>query len=274
MSLSKREQVLLSILLIIGILAGGYYLIFLPMMETLTAAQSRQTELQTEYDTVSAEMKNFDKLQADATALYDAVNERTKKYYPSIIQEQIILTLNQLYTDSAVKVVNESFAFDYAVDVPRQAGAGQGEVVVPTLLAASDSYKAIEAGQPTEPAAPAKEKSEEEQKAYEASLKSVNGLGVTIEFSAPYANVIDLVDRIEKLNRTIQINSINLSLSTDEQTITDAAGNVVVVPQTQPLLTGTIDLVFHAIPKLVDQDGTYVEWTLPPDTGKTDPFQA
>ena len=274
MSLSKREQVLLAILLIIGLLAGGYYLIFLPMMETLTATQSRQAELQIEYDSVTAELKNFDKLQADATALYDAVNERTKKYYPSIIQEQIILTLNQLYTDSAVKVLNESFAFDYAVELPRQAGGGQNEAVVPTLLAASETYKAVESGAATEPAEPAKEKSEEEQKAYEASLKSVNGLGVTIEFTAPYANAIALVDRIEQLNRTIQINSINLALSTDEQTITDAEGNVVVVPQTQPLLTGTLDLVFHAIPKLVDQDGDYVEWTLPPDTGKTDPFQA
>ncbi|MDD2534440.1 MAG: hypothetical protein PHC86_07050 [Eubacteriales bacterium] len=275
MSLTKREQILLAVLLIFGILAGGYYLIAKPMLSQIAILQEKNSQLQMEFDQISSELNNLDQLKAEASEKLVLVNKRTMPYYPSIIQEQIILSLNELYQQSQLNVVNESFAFNTSEDFNVNMNTSIESELPPTLLKAVQAYAALEQNSDSQVIAQSAEMSEEQLKAYEASVKSLNGFTVTISFNATYENTLMFVEGLEKLQKKIQINYLDLNAPTDGPSIYDEAGNVVVLAPSETELSGTIELVFRSIPKLSEQDDAqYYDWTLPANTGKSNPFKS
>ncbi len=273
MNLTKREQIMLSVLLIIAIVAGGYYLLLKPMLAQMLELKSMQAQLQSDYQQITSEIDNLANLQADADNQMKALGVRTQPYYPSIIQEQIILTLNQLYLDSEITVSNESFMLDYLEDYGSYSNPEIAGDTQPALSEAVKAYAALgsEKAAETPEEIPA-EPNEDEQKQYEANVSSIDSMSVTIEFSAPYSNIIGFIQSIENLNRKIQINYIDLIAPEDAQPVLDEAGNVIEAAPVDNALSGSIELVFHSIPKLSEQDQAYTSWTLPADSGKTDPF--
>jgi len=71
----------------IALLAAGYYLVYLPLWDTHEQLVVQRDEVQMTYDETMAKIASFDKLKSEVGTLSAQVTERTKVYYPSIIQE-------------------------------------------------------------------------------------------------------------------------------------------------------------------------------------------
>jgi type IV pilus assembly protein PilO len=281
MKLSPREQLLLTILIVLALLAGGYYLVYLPLSETHNQLQTEREDLQLQYDETMARIASIDRTKAELNDLAARVNERTKVYFPSIIQEKLMLTLNPLYAASDVTVKNETFTLDVGHDLA-QAPAETKTEDPNSLKALATAYNAALSGQAapaaqTTEAQPADEaaqkQSEEEAAAQKAAVTSIESMNLNLTCSGTYIQMTDLMRYIENLNRKVQFESLSLTKSDSTQVVTtDAAGNQVAATISNNRLDCSFTLSFHAIPKLVTQDQEYEAWELMGSYGKADPF--
>jgi len=278
MKLSTREQVLLAVLAIIGLLAAGFYLVYTPLSNTHAQLLTQRDEVQLSYDEAMAKIATLDKTKTEVANLSATVVERTKVYFPSIIQEKLMLILNTLYSESDVQVSDEAFTLMVTHDLPRapdQAAAENPDhlaVIVREYNAAATpgGAAAAETAKPAE-AAPA----EAEAAAMQAAVTSIDSMNLNVSFTATYAQAIDWMSQVEALDRSVQFQSLTLTPGdATEQTITDAAGNPVTVAVPNGLLDCNFSLAFNAIPKLVTQDEEYELWDLTGPYGKEDPFAA
>ena len=275
MKLSRREQILLAALLIIGLLAVGFYLVYQPLALKHDELVAKQTEIQAEYDKKVAEIAQVEQLKADINTLSGEINGRTGKFFPSIIQEQIMLLMNTLYDDSDVLVNSETFTPNVGLSYPRPPSPPRANNDAPDLTQISTEYAQVASGQMAPEEEPADEaaedaaaNTEDDLAVAEAAVSSVQALGQNIQFNATYAQATDLISRIEDLNRSIQVRNLVMSAADAETTVT-VEGEA---PAQTGLLDCTFDLVFNAIPKLTAQDSAYEAWELTGDYGKEDPF--
>lgn len=276
MKLSVREQFLLAVLAIIALLAIGYYLVYLPMWETHEQLVVQRDEVQMTYDETMAKIASLDKMKSEVGTLSAQVIERTKVYYPSIIQEKLMLTLNNLYSESDVAVSDEAFTLMVTHDLPRAPGQTLAED--PNSLGVIvREYNATLGGAKAEPAseAAAQPAGEEDTAAMQAAVTSIESMNLNVTFSSTYAQAIDWMRLVEEQDRSVQFQSLSLTKSdATEQTITDEEGNPVTVAVPNGLLDCNFSLAFNAIPKLVTQDEEYEAWELTGPYGKEDPFAA
>ncbi len=279
MKLSVREQFLLAVLAIIALLAVGYYLVYLPMWETHESLVAQRDEVQMTYDETMAKIASLDKMKGEVATLSAQVMERTQVYYPSIIQEKLMLTLNDLYSESDVAVSDEAFTLMVTHDLPR--APGQAPVENPDSLGVIvREYTASLGGAVTEPvaegeAAPAAPAGDENTAAMQAAVTSIDSMNLNVTFQATYAQAIDWMRLVEEQDRSVQFQSLSLTPGdATEQTITDENGNPVTVAVPNGLLDCNFSLAFNAIPKLVTQDEEYEAWELTGPYGKADPFAA
>jgi type IV pilus assembly protein PilO len=279
MKLSVREQFLLAVLAIIALLAAGYYLVYLPLWDTHEQLVVQRDEVQMTYDETMAKIASFDKLKSEVGTLSAQVTERTKVYYPSIIQEKLMLILNDLYSASAVTVSDEAFTLMVTHDLPR--APGETPAADPNSLGVIvQEYNATLDGAVAEPAAaaeaaPTPPAGETDTAAQQAAVTSIDSMNLNVTFSATYAQVIDWMRLVEEEDRSVQFLSLSLTPGdTTEQTITDENGNPVTIAVPNGLLNCNYSLAFNAIPKLVTQDEEYEAWELTGPYGKEDPFAA
>lgn len=279
MKLSVREQFLLAILAIIALLAVGYYLVYLPMWETHESLVVQRDEVQMTYDETMAKIASLDKMKSEVATLSAQVNERTQVYYPSIIQEKLMLTLNDLYSESDVAVSDEAFTLMVTHDLPRAPGQAPAENP-DSLGVIVREYTAALGGAVAEPvaegeAAPAAPAGDENTAAMQAAVTSIDSMNLNVTFQATYAQAIDWMRLVEEQDRSVQFQSLSLTPGdATEQTITDENGNPVTVAVPNGLLDCNFSLAFNAIPKLVTQDEEYEAWELTGPYGKADPFVA
>jgi len=281
MTLSKREQILLSILLIFGIFAAGYYWVFQPMWNQHLDLQTKQLDLQTQYDEIMAEIDQIDDLNAQANELSTAIAQRTVKYFPSIIQEQLLLTMNKIANNNEIVTSDESYSLQVSFDHPDwQAGANEDQNQSDDRLdVIASRYQAIESGEeiaPTEEAA-APERSEEEQVLALAAVDSISSMSMNVRFPATYEQAMAWLSSVEGLDRSILCRSIDLAGSNENTGDGLPIDNPEQAPAEAPdndarLLDCSFDLQFIAIPKLVAQDNDYENWPLQRAYGKMDPF--
>jgi Tfp pilus assembly protein PilO len=155
MRMSKRDKQLLILLVIVALLAGYYWLMYLPQEEKLAELESEKALLEVtrmELDRVISEEPLIDQELKDIEqALFDA----SKKYYGQMIQEYIIMTINDLSapTDMLVKSINFSELSSSLNDMlsAQQLTAPDGTIptstidVITATLQYEGEYDAIEA---------------------------------------------------------------------------------------------------------------------------------
>lgn len=277
MTLSRREQILLSILLIFGILAAGYYWVFQPMWNQHLDLQMQHQELQAQYDGIMAEIGQIDSLKSQASELSATIAQRTQRYFPSIIQEQLLLTMNKLANDNEISTTDESYSMEVSFDYPEwQSDANNGQnLSAESLAVIASRYQTMESGQAAAPAAQeaAPELTDEEKALALAAVDSISSMMMNVRFPATYEQAMSWLSSVEGLQRSILCRSIDLA-GGDETT---GDGLPTENPEEAPaaterLLDCSFDLQFVALPKLVEQDPDYTNWPLQRAYGKTDPF--
>lgn len=252
MNISKREKYLIGILLTVLICFVYYQFIYKNQVEKLASKRTEKSQIEERYKDVMDNISKLDSKEENLKILKSTVLDKSKKLYPTIMQEKIIIELDKLLNDSGLK---GNIAFS-PIEV-----ASIEKMTSPEIQKAESSLKAIAdeySGDAT------KDKSSNVEDKNENNNKSINTsegqapqevapeqngatseqLKVAINFSGSYETLKKFISSVQNYERKIVITNISISSKSQEE------------------LTGVMNLEFHAVPKLSDEDMEYLLWTL------------
>ncbi|MEA4890474.1 MAG: hypothetical protein VB070_13540 [Clostridiaceae bacterium] len=253
MKITQREKIMLSFLLIVGLLAGGFYLIYTPLNNQADLLNQEYQAVQVQKKDIDQQLASYDQINKSVNDLTDTINQSTVAYYPSILQEKIILVLNDLVTGSGIVVSNIAYVQQKGL-TPQLPDAAAGSAAAQT---AQTSGTAAQANSLTDAISQLNKMdgitnadAEEQQSALQtvdqaaltAALQSVSSLTATIQFTGTYDQVRYFMTLLENMNRSVQVT--NITYTTGES----------------GFINGTLNMNFYAIPKLVRQDDDYLTW--------------
>ena len=255
MNISKREKYLIGILLTVLICFVYYQFIYTKQVGKLATKRAEKNQVEQRYNDVMDNISKLDSKEENLKILKSTVLDKSKSLYPTIMQEKIIIELDKLLNDSGLK---GNIAFS-PVEV-----ASVEKMVSPEIQKAESSLKAIAdeySGDATKDETSNIESNNENnntstegnegqvpQDSQEVSPEQ-NGatseqLKVAINFSGSYESLKKFISSVQNYERKIVITNITISSKSQEE------------------LTGVMNLEFHAVPKLSDEDMEYLIWTL------------
>lgn len=255
MNISKREKYLIGILLTVLICFVYYQFIYTKQVGKLATKRAEKNQVEQRYNDVMDNISKLDSKEENLKILKSTVLDKSKSLYPTIMQEKIIIELDKLFNDSGLK---GNIAFS-PVEV-----ASVEKMVSPEIQKAESSLKAIAdeySGDATKDETSNIESNNENnntstegnegqvpQYSQEVSSEQ-NGatseqLKVAINFSGSYESLKKFISSVQNYERKIVITNITISSKSQEE------------------LTGVMNLEFHAVPKLSDEDMEYLIWTL------------
>lgn len=248
MNISKREKYLIGSLLTVLICFVYYQFIYTKQVVKVTDKRVEKNEVEQRYKDVLENISKLDSKEENLKILKSTVLDKSKKLYPTILQEKIIIELDKLLNDSGLK---GNIAFS-PVEV-----ASVEKMVSPEIQKAESSLQSIAdeySNDTTQNESSNVEsnntdiKPNEGQDSQEISSEQ-NGatseqLKVAINFSGSYESLKKLIFSVQNYERKIVITNITISSKSQEE------------------LTGVMSLEFHAVPKLSNEDMEYLLWTL------------
>lgn len=247
MNISKREKYLIGILIAILICFVYYQFIYKNQVEKLTFKRAEKNQVEQRYKEVMDNISDLYSKEEDLKILKSTILDKSKKLYPVIMQEKIIIELDKLLSDSGLK---GNIAFS-PVEV-----SSVEKMVSPEIKKAESSLKEIideYSGDITKSESKDVEANNdtngEEGQASQEVPKDTNEstseqLKVAINFLGSYESLKKFISSVQNYERKIVITNISISSKSQEE------------------LTGVMNLEFHAVPKLSDEDMEYLLWTL------------
>lgn len=249
MKISKREKFLVGILLALIIMFVYYQFIYTKQVNKLNEKRNEKAQVEERYNTVMSHIEGLESKTSEVKSMKLSAIEKSKKLYPIIMQEKIIIEIDKLLSDNKL---SGNIAFS-----PIEVAAVE-ELKSEEIAKAESSLKEYVnqyEGKSTyseEKSSEDNNKASEEKKnneATETSEKQGEGttseqLKVGINFNGSYTNLKKFIEAVEKYNRKIVITNISITAKSQEE------------------LTGVMNLEFHAVPKLSGEDEEYLQWTL------------
>lgn len=216
MKLSKREKILLGLLIASIIVFGVYKFIYNPIVNRITVLKEELKESESKEKTVSELLINELKIKEQLNILSEKI-ENNKNIYVELKQEQIIVLLKDLLSRSNMNAYTLSFTVPEDV-ILLETIIENDLSDINTLL--SDVTKKINIIKGISINNKEDNESNKEIK-YQKML-------VTIQFESTYNSFISFINSIENNREKILVNNINVSKDED-------------------ILSGTIILEFNAI---------------------------
>jgi type IV pilus assembly protein PilO len=237
MNISKREKYLIGILLAVLICFVYYQFIYVNQVEKLNNKRAEKNQVEQRYNEVMAAIANLDSKEESLKILKATVLDKSKRLYPAIMQEKIIIELDKLLTDSGLK---GNIAFS-PIEV-----ASVEKMVSPEVQKTESSLKALvdEYNGSTSNEATANGVEQQSQSNTSENGATSEQLKVAINFSGNYEALKTFIASVQNYERKVVITNISISSKSQEE------------------LTGVMNLEFHAVPKLSDEDMEYLIWTL------------
>lgn len=237
MNISKREKYLIGILLAVLICFVYYQFIYVNQVEKLNNKRAEKNQVEQRYNEVMAAIANLDSKEESLKILKATVLDKSKRLYPTIMQEKIIIELDKLLTDSGLK---GNIAFS-PIEV-----ASVEKMVSPEVQKTESSLKALvdEYNGSTSNEATANGVEQQSQSNTSENGATSEQLKVAINFSGNYEALKTFIASVQNYERKVVITNISISSKSQEE------------------LTGVMNLEFHAVPKLSDEDMEYLIWTL------------
>ncbi|MPL97586.1 hypothetical protein SDC9_43778 [bioreactor metagenome] len=237
MNISKREKYLIGILLAVLICFVYYQFIYVKQVEKLNNKRAEKNQVEQRYNEVMAAIANLDSKEESLKILKATVLDKSKRLYPTIMQEKIIIELDKLLTDSGLK---GNIAFS-PIEV-----ASVEKMVSPEVQKTESSLKALvdEYNGSTSNEATANGVEQQSQSNTSENGATSEQLKVAINFSGNYEALKTFIASVQNYERKVVITNISISSKSQEE------------------LTGVMNLEFHAVPKLSDEDMEYLIWTL------------
>lgn len=224
-----------------------YNFIYIPQSEKINALKDEKIKIETRYQEAMETIRLLDKKQEDVSSLSSEINLKSKDFYPTIIQEKIILQLDDYLKKSILK---GDIAFSEisvkSVEVIQDKSKDKGQTSFQGLV---DNYKGLNKKEEGQDNSQQEDTQEQAQ-----SSATVELLKASINFKGTFENVQSFISKIETSNRQIAISDVSMTVEYNGE------------------LTGSMNLEFYAIPKISERDGEYLQWSIEGDYGKKAPF--
>jgi len=252
MKLSKREKVLIFILIIAVIGYAAYKVLPSTQLFNLEALKEEQNQKSDVYSNMSQNILLKSKYEEKVQTLSDEINNLN--VISDIQQENIIVFLNNYFTNNNIDANNISFT-DATV-------GPMSDIAVPGEPKAKSSLETImgdineEPSNETAKTETYEEATETKDEAAQQPTFTVRAISVNIAFNSTYDNMIKFID-------SIQNNAVDISIT-----------NVNTVSPGGDVLQGTMMLNFYGVPKLdsfIEENEEWV-WKDLVQFGKNNPF--
>lgn len=248
MNISKREKYLIGILAAVLICFAYYQFIYLKQVEKLNNKKAEKNQIEARYNEVMNAIANLDSLEEELKILKANVFGKSEKLYPLIMQEKIILELDTLLIDSGL---SGNIAFTPVEVAPvEKMVSPEIEKIESSLKSFVDEYNNnvtnAEEGN-TEDSTSGENTSDsgsEEEVNTEGNSTTSEQLKVAINFSGTYESLKTFIASVQNYERKVVIPTITIASQSEEE------------------LSGVMNLEFHAVPKLSDEDKDYLTWSL------------
>ncbi len=259
MKLSRREKVLISILLIAVVIYFGYQYVPFDKVFKLSELEEEYSQKKATYDTMSQNIilkTNYEKKVDELSSEINNINMLS-----SLEQEKIIVFLNKYLANNNMDANNITFTDVAAVPVVTVSSKSQPKVkstfenMMDTI---NDSSKTV-----LNNTKASQEESSNTQEIQPDSAQpqangdlTVNSVSVNISFESSYNDMLKFID-------AIQTNPVNIAIT-----------NITILSQEGNILQGTITMNFYSVPKLegfVEENKDWI-WEDLMQSGKSNPF--
>ena len=251
MKISQREKYLLMVVGCVLVVVLYYQFVLTPQKEKVATLEGQLMEVQARYDQVMSNIATLPQRQEKIKGLTASISERTSAYYPTLIQEKIILELDEIIEKTGIKA---TFSFS-TISAHTVQGLTAGEYVKPqsSLEPLVDEIKGLQSGNQQDSSTEANQDVSNESNVGTSSA-SAEVLTVSMTFNGSYEVVKTFIDTIQNWKYNLVITNLSLS------------------PQSETEVAGSFNLEFYGVPKLQNQDQAYLDWTLNNTYGKEMPF--
>ena len=228
MKLTKREAFLLKLAFVVALLAASYYFVIAPQLDKLAATGVDLLAKSQEVEMVKAEINSLPQLDEEIKALHEGIRITSERFYPDLIQKKLIVILNDLLVNSGVQADSINFSEPGAVESADSGNSNNAQAE------GTGSGNSAGIGNP-----------------------QIRSMSVQYPILGTYEQVMDLIKRIEGLNRMIVIKNLQLAESTGG------------------ILSGAISLDFYSMEKVSadSKDEDYLDWPYDSPKGVDNPFR-
>jgi Tfp pilus assembly protein PilO len=214
-SMGHQLKVLITVVLMIAVLGGGWVLAIQPALASAFAAQSSRDDVRTQNDAVLAEIAMLKAAEAELPALKKDLGKLTASIPFTDDSSALLDSIHDLASDAGVVVdaVTLEDALPYAAPQPVEAAAA-------APAADADSAPADEAANPLVPTT--------DDRITAANFVLVP---VTVAVSGSFGDVLDFVEGVQNGPRLFLVNKLNSSADAegDGSTVKATVGGYVYV---------------------------------------------
>lgn len=250
MKISKREKFLLGLLVAVFITVVYYQFVFKLQVEKINERKIERDKKLAEFNEAVKTINNLDVTRLNFKVLNSNILDKSKSFYPVLLQEKIILELDKLLQSSGVEG-NISFS-PVEVAAVEQFMAPEVTKEESSLKSIVDEYNGLTNGKST--SEDASNNSEKNEKAEDSSDITTEQFKIAISFTSSYEGLKRFLDLVDDNNRNIAITNISIT------------------PTSSSNVSGTMNLEFYSVPKIGNEDMEYLKWTLENTYGKDIPF--
>ena len=243
MNISKREKYLIGVLLTVLICFFYYKFIYTKQAEKLASIRNEKNLVEQRYKDIMENISDLDSKEENLKILKSTVLDKSKALYPAIIQEKIIIELDKMLNDSDL---NGNIAFSpIEVAAVEKMVSPEVQKVESSLKSIVDEYSGdkIEEGNNDITTESGEGQASQELQPNQSEATSEQ-LKVAVNFSGSYEALKKFISAVQNYERKIVITNISISSKSQEE------------------LTGVMNLEFHAVPKISDEDMEYLIWTI------------
>lgn len=236
MKLSKREIVLIIILLVAVVGYFTYTYAPIDKLFNLEALKEEHSQKKHEYDTMSQNIILKKSFEEKAQTLSAEINDMN--VISDLQQEKVIVFLNNYFADGNIDVSNISFTDSSVVSMNPIPEPGEAKALSSLDVMMNDiNGISSQTGENKE----SSEEAKDDNAARQPSL-SVHQISANITFESKYNDLLRFID-------AIQNNSVDISIT-----------NISTLSPGGDLLQGTIVMNFYEIPKLTEFEENNDEW--------------
>ncbi|WP_138202762.1 hypothetical protein [Haloimpatiens lingqiaonensis] len=250
MKISKREQLLLSILVILLVAFAYYKLVLVKQNEKINSLVSQRNNCEEKMYKIKNKIATQPKIKSDIKKTNSKIMEDLRNIFPEIEQERIIIAINKLLSDSSLTGNVINFTEPKLTKLSGEDNEGKKEDKVSTsdeLSNLVEKYKDINDEE---------NKKVENKNIVRENKKIPNGeaqkMSINISFKGNHPALINFIKSVEGFNKKIVISKININTSDGNN------------------LSGTLTLDIYGIPQFNKEE--YVPYDFDVPHGKNDPF--
>ncbi|MBU3216752.1 hypothetical protein LL033_16820 [Clostridium estertheticum] len=250
MKVTKREQVLIGVLLIVLLCYGFYNFVFLKQNQKITELKASKDSYSQKWELAKSKITSENERKEQYKNLNSKIFNATGMLFPSLDQEKIIVILDKMIKDSKLQA-----------DVLAFSEVNNGNNLVDTTKTVNNEDKSKNTTNELDKLVNdfngtskngTNSNSTDSKKTNDSKIIGAYKMEVTLKFKGVYDELISFIEQVENYDKKIIIKSI---------TLTGAEGSEV---------SGTIILDFYGVPKLNNNDD--FKWDYKKPIGSENPF--